>query len=380
MGDNIYLGDRDGVRTPFQWSPDRNAGFSGANPQRLYLPIISSPEYSAETINVENLRANPTSLMWWMRKLIAVRRTSPELSRGDLDFIDSANPKVLSYVRTFEGSSIVCVVNLSRNAQYVELDLSRFKGAVPMELFGHTDFPPIGDLPYFLTMAPYAFYWFQMVEKTSTDTSQWLLKQAPTLEVDQEPLRSLSSRDFWRSFEKGLRTFLPRMRWFSGKTRRISFVELDDVFYLKQYERPEESAFAILKVNYTEGLPDFYSMGISYVEGERAERIKADRPDIVIAEALHPKAVGAQAATPGIFYDAILDGGFSQAVLEMILRGQGAESRIGKLESEFTGDAAAVISEPKISGLEQSNSSVTFGKQYYLKLYRRLEEGGKPRD
>ena len=377
MGDNIYLGDRDGVRTPFQWSPDRNAGFSDANPQRLFLPIISSPEYSAETINVENLRANPTSLMWWMRKLIALRRTSPELSRGKLEFLDSTNPKVLTYVRTFQGSSIVCVVNLSRNAQYVELDLARFKGAVPMELFGHTDFPAIGDLPYFLTLGPYAFYWFQIVEKQSTETGNWLLKQPAPIEVNQEPLHSLTERSVWRKFEKGLRMYLPRMRWFAGKARKITFVELEDIFFVRQYDRQEESGLALIKVNYSEGLPDFYFMGLSYVEGERAVRIKTDRPDMVITEALHNQGADA-AAVNGIFYDAILDGGFSQAVLDLILKNGSMETKIGKIEAEFTGEPPTSLPEPTLSGLEQSNSSVLFGKQFYLKLYRRLEEGENP--
>ena len=381
MGDNIYLGDRDGVRTPFQWSPDRNAGFSNTDPQRLYLPVISSPEYHADTINVENLRANPNSLMWWMRKLIGLRRNYPELSRGKLEFIDSNNPKVLTYVRTYEGSSILCVANLSRTAQYVELDLARFKGVVPQELFGHTDFPAIGDLPYFLTLGPYAFYWFQLVEKPSLETGQWLLKQPPPLEVNQEPLRSLSEREGWRKFEKNLRHWLPKMRWFGGKGRKISFIELDDMMFVKQYERQEESGLAIVKVNYLEGLADHYLLGLSYAEGERALRIKTERPDLVIAEALRPKPKDGETPITGIYYDAILDGGFSQAVLDLILRGATVEGRNGKIESELVTDVNAVgepIPEPSLSGLEQSNSSILFGKQYYLKLYRRLEEGENP--
>lgn len=382
MGDNIYLGDRDGVRTPFQWSPDRNAGFSNTDPQKLYLPIISSPEYHADTINVENLRANPNSLLWWMRKLIALRRNSPELSRGKLEFIDSTNPKVLSYVRTFEGSSVVCVVNLSRTAQFVELDLSRFKGAVPQELFGHTDFPAIGDLPYFLTMGPYAFYWFQICEKTSLETGQWLLKQPAQFEVNQEPLRSLQERNTWKKFEVGLRRFLPRMRWFAGKTRKIAHVELEDIMFLKQYERQEESGLAIVKVNYLEGLPDYYSIGLSYVEGDRAARIKSERPDMVIAEGLHPQPKAGETQITGIYYDAILDGAFSQAVLDLVLKGQSIDGRSGKVEAEMVGDmtdgAGEPIPEPTLSGLEQSNSSILFGKKYYLKLYRRLEEGENP--
>lgn len=368
MGDNIYLGDRDGVRTPFQWSADRNAGFSKANPQRLFLPVISSPEYNSEAINVENMQANPNSLFWWMQRLITLRSSYPELSRGKLEFLDSNNPKVLSYVRTFEGSSVVCVVNLSRNAQFVELDLSRFKGSVPTELMGQTDFPQIGELPYFLTLAPYAFYWFQINEKQTLESGQWLLKQPPLINVNQEPLRALSERDAWARFEKRLRAYLPTTRWFSGKGRRVSRIELADIFFLKQYQREEDSALVILNVSYTEGLSEVYSIGLSFADQERAERIRADRPDMVIAE-----------TSSGIFYEAILDGAFSQSVLDLITHRGTVKGRGGKLTSEFVGDEIpSEIPEPQLAGLEQSNSSLLFGKKFYLKLYRRFEDGENP--
>ncbi|MGE0528747.1 MAG: putative maltokinase, partial [Bdellovibrionales bacterium] len=366
-GDNIYLGDRDGVRTPFQWSADRNAGFSRANPQRFYLPVISAPEYHAETINVENLSANPTSLLWWMNRLITLRTSYPELSRGKLDFLTSSNPKVLSYIRQLGDSTIICVANLSRNAQYVELDLSRFKGCVPTELFGQTDFPPVGDLPYFLTLGPYAFYWFQMVEKQSLETGQWLLKQPPPMEVDQKPLHSLMEREMWTRFEKRLRSYLPRARWFAGKGRRIGSVSLEEVFFITQYERQEESALTLLSVSYTEGLPDTYVVGLSYAEGERAQRIRGDRPDLVIAE-----------TSTGIFYDAIFDGGFSQSLLDIVRKRRSVPGRRGKLVAEYVGEPDIGIPEPTLSGFEQSNSSVIFGEQLYLKLYRRIDEGENP--
>ena len=367
MGDNIYLGDRDGVRTPFQWSADRNAGFSRANPQRLYLPVISSPEYNSEAINVENSAANPTSLFWWMQRLISLRSTYPELSRGKLEFISSNNPKVLTFVRTHENSSVLCVVNLSRNAQYVELDLARFKGSVPMELFGQTDFPPIGDLPYFLTLGPYAFYWFQLQEKASVDTGQWLLKQPVILEVNPEPLKTLSKRENWARFERNLKAYLPKTRWFGGKGRKIAKIELVDIFYVQQYERQEESALALATVTYSEGLAETYSIPLSFAEGERADRIQTDRPHMVIAQAAN-----------GIFYEAILDGAFDQAMLQMIMNRKTVSGKTGKLVTEFIGQKDSEIPEPTLAGLEQSNSSMMFGKKYYLKMYRRFEDGENP--
>jgi maltose alpha-D-glucosyltransferase / alpha-amylase len=165
MGDNIYLGDRDGVRTPMQWSADRNAGFSLANPQRLYLPLVIDPEYLYETVNVENQRNNPQSLWWWIKRLIAVRNQHPAFGRGTLELLLPDNAKVLAFVRQFEEDRVLVVANLSRFSQYVELDLSAMESYVPMELFGHHSFPPIGKLPYLLTLGPHSFYYFSLEKK-----------------------------------------------------------------------------------------------------------------------------------------------------------------------------------------------------------------------
>src|SRR5579872_5166390 len=172
MGDNIYLGDRNGVRTPMQWSPDRNAGFSRANPQKLYLPVIIDPEYHYEAINVETQQNNPHSLLWWMKRLVAQRKQSTALSRGSLEFLFPENRKILAFVRRFEDELILVVANLSRLVQCFELDLSQFKGMVPVELSGATRFPEITDRPYFMNLGPFSFYWFalekQRVEATLT--------------------------------------------------------------------------------------------------------------------------------------------------------------------------------------------------------------------
>src|SRR5690606_34697180 len=152
MGDNVYLGDRDGVRTPMQWSPDRNAGFSKANPQRLILPTIVDPEYHYETVNVEIAQSNTSSLLWCTKRLIALRKQYRAFGRGTLEVLSPSNGKVLAFLRRYHDQVLLVVVNLSRFAQYVELDLSEFKGAAPLELFGQIEFPHIGDLPYLLTL------------------------------------------------------------------------------------------------------------------------------------------------------------------------------------------------------------------------------------
>jgi maltose alpha-D-glucosyltransferase / alpha-amylase len=162
MGDNVYLGDRNGVRTPMQWTGDRNAGFSRANPGRLYSPVIMDPVYGYQAVNVEAQESDPSSLLHWMRNMIGLRKLFPVFGRGTLDFIKPSNRKVLAYLRCHEQDRILCVANLSRFVQAVELDLAHLEGYTPVEMIGYTEFPAIGRSPYFLTLGPYDFYWFEL--------------------------------------------------------------------------------------------------------------------------------------------------------------------------------------------------------------------------
>jgi len=164
MGDNVYLGDRNGVRTPMQWSGDRNAGFSRADVERLYSPLVQSPVYGYQAVNVEAQERVATSLLNWMKRLIAIRKRYPALSRGTTRFLYPSNEKVLTYIREYQGQRILVVNNLSRFSQYAELDLRDYQGCVPMECFGNNPFPPIGDLPYLLTLGPHGFYWFVLTQ------------------------------------------------------------------------------------------------------------------------------------------------------------------------------------------------------------------------
>jgi maltose alpha-D-glucosyltransferase/alpha-amylase len=173
MGDNIYLGDRDSVRTPMQWSPDRNAGFSRADFARLYLPPLMDPVYGFAAVNVEALVRDTSSSVHWMKRMLEVRKQHTLFGTGSLEFLAAENPSVLAYVRTEERRAggapddmdiVLCVNNLSRFAQPVELNLQRWDGLTPIELMGRVPFPRIGELPYFVTLGPYAFYWFQLVE------------------------------------------------------------------------------------------------------------------------------------------------------------------------------------------------------------------------
>ena len=162
MGDNTYLGDRNGVRTPMQWTSDRNARFSRADPARLYSPVIMDPVYSYQAVNVEAQERDGSSLLHWMRNLIGLRKLFPAFGLGDFEFVEPANRKVLAYLRRYGDDTILCVANLSRSVQPVELDLSPFAGAIPVEMLGYTDFPEVGERPYLLTLGPYGFYWFEL--------------------------------------------------------------------------------------------------------------------------------------------------------------------------------------------------------------------------
>ena len=227
LGDNFHLGDRDGVRTPMQWSPDRNGGFSRASPENLVLPSIMNPVYGYEVINVEAQAGDPYSLLNWTRRMLTVRKRHKSFGRGTLRFLYPGNRKVLAYLREFEDETILCVCNVSRVIQAVELDLSVFVGRIPVDLTGGSTFPPIGQLPYLLTLPPFAFYWFIL----STDASlpDWHLP-AP------EPMAELRTLVLRRGLEEvlaeravleeALPPYLARRRWFASKDEKIAAIRL----------------------------------------------------------------------------------------------------------------------------------------------------------
>ena len=228
MGDNIYLGDRNGVRTPMQWTGDRNAGFSRADAARLYAPLITDPVYGYSAVNVEAQERAPFSLLNWMKRLIALRKQHRVFGRGAIEFVPSPNRKVLAYIRRDDKDAILCLANLSRSVQPVELDLTRFRGMVPVEMLGRTEFPRIGDQPYFLSVGAYAFNWFMLqhaapavTERTSADTSS-VVPELPSLFVGSVwdtlldgTVRTLIERDL-------LASFLHRQPWFQGPRPRTA--------------------------------------------------------------------------------------------------------------------------------------------------------------
>ena len=221
MGDNIYLGDRNGVRTPMQWNADRNAGFSTATPARLYSPVIMDPVWGYEAINVEAQQDEQSSLLNWVRNMIALRKLFAVFGRGGIEFLEPSNRKVLAYLRTYGDERVLCVANLSRFAQPVDLDLSKLEGTVPVEVLGYVEFPPVGHEPYRLTLAPYSFLWLELQPRDEISAKSAQPAEQATLNVTAG----------WQSICEGmgrqllemvsLPEYLPKQRWFAGKSRHI---------------------------------------------------------------------------------------------------------------------------------------------------------------
>ncbi|MEQ8835047.1 MAG: maltose alpha-D-glucosyltransferase [Miltoncostaeaceae bacterium] len=376
MGDNIYLGDRDGVRTPMQWSADRNAGFSRANPQSLYLPPIIDPEFHYETVNVETQQNNSGSLLWWMRRMLALRKRHPVFGRGEIELLHPENRRVLAYLRHDEDHNILIVANLSRHAQFVELDLSRFRGSAPREMFGQTTFPPIGELPYLLTLGPHAVYWLSIepVQGESTGRPEGPVRTRRTVGVD---LLS-PGRESAGEVEAALTEVLPGRRWFADKARVIRSVRLRDAMPLAGGRSKLPARLLMVDVEFVEGEGSTYCVPVMVLSGQRAERALAEVPGGVILQG--EDAAGETA----VLLDGLLTDEVTAELLECVRRRRALRgSSGGRLTGRPTpamrrllGDAPSP--DPATFRAEQSNTSVLYGQSLLLKVFRRVEAGVNP--
>ncbi|HEX6587908.1 MAG TPA: maltose alpha-D-glucosyltransferase [Longimicrobiales bacterium] len=394
MGDNFYLGDRNGVRTPMQWSGDRNAGFSRANPQRLYLPVIIDPEYHYEAINVEAQQQNPSSLLWWTKRLIGLRKRYRAFGRGDLQFLYPGNRKVLAFTRTFEDERILIVANLSRFTQAVEIDLSQFAGSVPIELMGRNAFPPIGERPYFFTLGPHSFHWFALEplrpatrQRSSDPVAAREMDLLPGLEVAGDWTELLRGRARAR-IEEILPDFLANQRWYRAKSHTIRSLHVSELTTLEIGPAEGDAHFLLVRVDFVQADAETYLLPLAYAEGERAARIVDDHPRALLARVRGPHS-------QGVLYDALVEPAVGERLLALIARNErvpaGDAEVVGRRAAAFerslaasyarhgdntpAGDHAWQNLRANVGRAEQSNTSIAFGDALILKVYRRIEEG-----
>ena len=373
MGDNYFLGDRDGVRTPMQWTPDRNGGFSRANPQQLYLPPVMDPIYGFEAVNVEAEESDPSSLLNWMRRILAVRMRYHAFGRGQIRFLYPANRKILVYVREYENERILCVANLSRSAQAVELDLSQYRGAVPIELADRTPFPPIGDLPYLLTLPGYGFFWFILEEQA--EMPHWhqpvpeMLPDFITLTATDGTIGSVLTGRERRQLEHDiLPKFLPLQRWYGDKQQRIASVNVHQL--RTNVDRGRTMCIAEVRADHAESR---YFLPLVIHWGEDSLRTGAPLLSHTLAKVRKGPRIGA-------LIDGAFDDQFAIDLMRAIQSAKATEVDGGVLEFNVA-DALRKAPKPatvrRLSG-EQTNVSVIVDDGMVLKIYRRLQTGVQP--
>jgi len=372
MGDNIYLGDRDGVRTPMQWSVDRNGGFSRADPAKLFLPAIQDPAYGYNAVNVEAQMGSTSSLLNWTRRLVAVRRNYRAFGRGALRFLYPSNRKVLTYLRELDGERILCVVNVSRAPQAVEVDLSEFKGATPIELTAGSVFPPIGTLPYLLTLPAYGFFWFKL-EATEAEVSRFGPMPEPELFtlVFTDKLETLLQGRELVAFENTVApSFLRARRWYAAKGRALKKVKVDDFAILRD-GGDGRFVLPLLDVEFGSGEKQTYFTPL-------AAEPEGDDDKLAYAVAMLRRG-----ANTGVLYDADACQGFGTAILGALRENTQLTTKNGG-KIIFTpapllaGEEPVAASDVSRMGAEQSNSSLNLAARFALKIYRRLEPGINP--
>ena len=373
MGDNIYLGDRNGVRTPMQWNADRNAGFSTATPARLYSPVIMDPVWGYEAINVEAQQGDPSSLLSWMRNMIALRKLFTVFGRGGIEFLDPSNRKVLAYLRRYDSEQILCVANLSRFAQPVDLDLSKLEGMTPVEMLGYVEFPAIERQPYRFTLAPYSFLWLELQRRVElAETSAGLTEQTP-----------INAAAGWGDILEGagrlrletvnLPEYIAKQRWFAGKSRRIKSTRILDWVSLNA----SQSVLATVEVQFESGAPDVYVTSLAMTFGDAAEELRRTGPNTIVGSIMSGEV-------SGVLHDGVFDDKTCAALLSLIENEMELDARHtrifgvqGKVFRDILGAAETPLPVRRGSA-EQSNTSILYGDRFILKLFRRHEPGLNP--
>ncbi len=391
MGDNIYLGDRNGVRTPMQWTSDRNAGFSRAVPAKLYAPVIMDPIWGYQAINVEAQLSDQSSLLHWTRNMIALRKLFKVFGRGSQEFLAPDNRKILAYTREYQGEDgtqeiVLCVANLSRFAQPVSLDLSRFAGMVPVEMLGYVPFPPIDKTPYALTLSPYSFLWLELQPAPEIPEAPIVPTEEAALEFVTSSWHDLLAGPGFSLIQELLPAYLAHQRWFGAKSRTISSIRILDWVELPNLP----AAIAFLEVTYSDSAaagtrPDLYQLPLALTSGPEADAVRSGAPASILASLTTVDG-------PAILHDATGREDVRQALLRLIETGDrlaassansSSDSPPSPILQSFKSSAfdAARGSGPlpaRTGSAEQSNTSVLYDGKLILKLFRRLQPGENP--
>jgi maltose alpha-D-glucosyltransferase/alpha-amylase len=371
MGDNVYLGDRFGIRTPMQWNMNLNAGFSQANPQKLYLPVISDPVYRYESVNVATQEENPSSLVWWVKNVIAMRKRLNVFGKGDLIFIESSNAKVLSFARSHQGQRVIVVVNLSQFSQATLLNLSAYKDCDITEAFSQNRFMSVGDGEYPITIGPYGYFWFQVDDQEK--------KEAPgsggelqLFKTDSSWEKAFNHYDEIRVLErKVLPAFMKKCRWFGGKAKVISKMSVHKVVPLKVDGTTH--FLCIIEVHYVQRLPELYFLPLTFVPSEVVlERIEYTAQSVVCRAEVQSRT--------GFILDSSYDRVFRDFLFSSMEKGVRVKDAEGVLEfnsSVFSKIKVDAV-ESKVLKADSSNTAITYNDQYFFKFYRKIEKEINP--
>ncbi len=373
MGDNIYLGDRNGVRTPMQWSGDRNAGFSRAIPAKLYSPVIMDPVFGYEAINVEAQQSDQASLLNWMRNMVALRKLFRVFGRGTLEFLQPSNRKILAYTRKYNGEQVLCVANLSRFAQPVDLELSALEGMVPVEMLGYVEFPRITKQAYRLTLGPYGFLWLELHEAPEP------VSEIPAAESEES---KLSLAGGWAAlFEEPARSrlesllfpeYLPKQRWFGVRSEHIQAVHISDWVAFEGLH----AALCMAEVTYDDGSQESYFLPLALSFRKTAEAIRDSSPSSVISPVSTPEG-------DGILHDGLLDDNTCKALSAFVENGRELPMQDGLLRGE-PATVLAKFPDPvdwrggQRCPIEKKNASTIYTGRFILKVLRRCEPGMDP--
>ncbi|MEP6734696.1 MAG: maltose alpha-D-glucosyltransferase [Chryseolinea sp.] len=373
MGDNVYLGDRYGVRTPMQWSMNQNAGFSASNPQRLYLPVITDPVYRYESVNVSTQEQNHSSFLWWMKNVMAMRKRLSIFGRGDLKFIESSNAKVLAFSRSYDSLQMVIIANLSQFSQAAMLKMSDYKGFEVTEVFSQNRFMNVGESDYPITIGPYGYFWFQVdaAEKREKSEASGELPLVKT-EISWEKL--FDNYNEVRSLErKVLPPFLKKCRWFGGKAKVVNKVSINKAIPLKV--EGDTHFLVVLEVHYVQRLPELYFLPLTFISSDSmVERVEYTAQCVVCRAEIQ--------GTPGFIMDSSYDKVFRDYLfVSMAKEIQVRDDDGGRIQfnsSVFAKIDANQAVDSKIMKSDQSNTAIIFNDLYFFKFYRKIEKEMNP--